>query len=45
MQHIRVRVGEAGTAKKSGWEPDGISTDGGAYNVIVDHCSRDLGDR
>jgi pectate lyase len=39
VQHIRVRVGEAGAAKKSGWETDGISTTGGAYNVIVDHCS------
>ena len=38
-QHVRVRVGEAGAAKKSGWETDGISTEGGAYNVIVDHCS------
>jgi hypothetical protein len=39
VQHIRVRVGEAGAAKKSGWETDGISTSGGAYDVIVDHCS------
>lgn len=39
IQHIRVRVGEAGAAKKSGWESDGISTTGGGYDVIVDHCS------
>lgn len=40
MQHIRVRPGEAGNAKQSGWEVDGISTSGAdAYNVIVDHCS------
>jgi pectate lyase len=39
VQHIRVRVGEAGAPKKSGWESDGISTTGGAYDVIVDHCS------
>jgi hypothetical protein len=39
VQHIRVRVGEAGAPKKSGWETDGISTAGGAHDVIVDHCS------
>lgn len=39
VQHIRVRPGEAGHAKKSGWEPDGIATSGGAYNVIIDHCT------
>jgi pectate lyase len=39
LQHIRVRPGEAGQAKQSGWEPDGISSSGGAYNVIIDHCS------
>ncbi|MEJ1968144.1 MAG: hypothetical protein WDN03_05815 [Rhizomicrobium sp.] len=39
IQHIRVRVGEAGAAKKSGWEEDAISTVGGAHDVIVDHCS------
>lgn len=39
IQHIRVRPGEAGHAKKSGWEADGISTSRGAYNVIIDHCS------
>lgn len=40
LQHIRVRVGEAGHAKKSGWEVDAIATSGpDAYNIIVDHCS------
>jgi pectate lyase len=39
VQHIRIRVGEAGRAKKSGWEQDGLSTAGGAYDVIFDHNS------
>lgn len=39
IRHIRVRTGEAGHAKKSGWEPDGISTLQHAQNIIVDHCS------
>jgi hypothetical protein len=39
IQHIKVRPGEAGAAKKSGWEVDGIASGKGAYNVIVDHCS------
>jgi pectate lyase len=40
MKHICVRPGDAGQAKKSGWEPDGMSTSGGdAYNIIIDHCS------
>jgi pectate lyase len=43
LQHIRVRPGEAGRAKMSGWEIDSISTDTGAYNVIVDHCSATWG--
>lgn len=39
VQHLMVRPGEAGHAKKSGFEPDGIATYGGAHDVIVDHCS------
>ncbi len=40
IQHIRARPGDAGKAKRSGWEPDGISTSGGeAYNIVIDHCS------
>ncbi len=38
VRHIRIRPGEAGAAKGSGWDEDGISTVA-AYNVIVDHCS------
>jgi pectate lyase len=43
VQHIRVRPGEAGRMKMSGWEVDSISTADGAYNVIVDHCSATWG--
>jgi pectate lyase len=39
LRHIRVRPGEAGQAKKSGWDEDGFSTVSGAYNIIVDHCT------
>ncbi len=39
VQHIRVRPGEAGAAKRSDWEVDGLSTGGAAHDVIVDHCS------
>jgi len=40
MQHIRVRPGDAGEPKKSGWSPDGLTTSGGnAFNIIIDHCS------
>ena len=40
VRHLRVRPGDAGKGKRSGWEPDGISTAGpGAYNIVVDHCS------
>jgi hypothetical protein len=40
IQHIRVRPGDAGEPKRSGWQPDGISTSGGnAYNIVIDHCS------
>ena len=38
VQHIRVRTGASGQAKRSGWEADSITTVG-ARNVIVDHCS------
>ncbi len=38
IQHIRVRVGDAGAPKKSGWEADALSVSGG-YNIIVDHCT------
>ena len=39
VTHIRVRPGDAGETKGSGWEPDGISTAGGAHDVLIDHCS------
>jgi len=39
IQHLRVRPGEFGRPKKGGGDQDGISTVGGAFNVIVDHCS------
>ncbi len=38
IQHIAVRTGEAGRAKKSSWETDAIST-ASATNVVIDHCS------
>jgi len=39
VQHLRFRMGDAGTAPASGFEPD-VTTDGaGAYNIVVDHCS------
>ena len=39
VRHVRVRPGEAGRAKRSGWEVDAIATSAGARDVIVDHCS------
>jgi pectate lyase len=39
IQHLRVRPGEAGAAKGSGWEMDAITTSSGAHDVIVDHCT------
>jgi hypothetical protein len=38
-QHTRVRVGDIGVPKKSGWETDGLSTEGEAHDVICDHNS------
>ncbi|MFW6107277.1 MAG: pectate lyase family protein [bacterium] len=40
VRHIRVRPGDAGRPRRSGWEPDGISTSGGeAHDIVIDHCS------
>ena len=39
IRHIRVRPGEAGHAKKSGWDADCLTTSKGSHDVIVDHCS------
>jgi pectate lyase len=38
VQHIRVRPGSAGFARRSGHDFDAISVVGG-HDVIVDHCS------
>ena len=42
LQHIRVRTGEAGQPKAANggnWGEDAFSTQGGASDVIVDHCT------
>lgn len=46
IQHIRVRPGDLGQPKESGWEPDGITTSSfirnaehGPHRVVIDHCS------
>lgn len=39
VRHIRIRPGAGTRAKKSGWEVDGLSTVGGAHDVIVDQCT------
>jgi pectate lyase len=39
VQHLRIRPGEAGQAKGSGWDEDAVSTQAGAHDVIVDHCT------
>jgi len=39
VQHLRIRTGDSGHAKASGWSTDGIRTEDGAYDVIIDHCS------
>ena len=39
VQHLMIRPGAYGRAKRSGGDHDGISTSGAAHQVIVDHCS------
>lgn len=39
IRHIRVRPGGASIARMAGWEVDALTTQAGAWNVIVDHCS------
>jgi pectate lyase len=39
VQHLSVRPGDAGHAKISGWEPDGIATKGDGSEIWIDHCS------
>lgn len=38
VQHLRIRPGDVGEPRGSGWGEDAISTVS-AYNVIIDHCS------
>jgi len=42
IQHLKLRSGEAGHAKRGGPDFDTISVNG-SYNVIVDHCSLSWG--
>lgn len=37
IRHIRVRPGEAGAEKKSGWEVDGIGTS--SHDILIEQCS------
>ncbi len=39
VQHLRIRPGDAGQPKAQGYSTDGIRTDEGAHDVIIDHCS------
>ena len=39
IQHLSVRPGDAGHAKLSGWEPDGIATVGDNSDIWIDHCT------
>lgn len=40
VRHLKVRPGDAGENRKSGWEVDGIAASGAeAYNIKIDHCS------
>jgi len=39
LRHIRVRTGAAGIAPFAGWDIDALTTQAGAWNVIVDHCT------
>lgn len=38
IRHLRIRPGQAGAERGSGWGEDAVST-ASAWNVIVDHCS------
>ena len=39
-RHLRIRPGEAGHGKRSGWEVDAITVAGReAHDVVVEHCS------
>lgn len=39
VQHLRFRPGEYGRPKRGGGDHDGLATEAGAHDVIVDHCS------
>jgi pectate lyase len=39
VEHLRIRPGEAGRPKRSGWEVDAVSVQGGAHDVLIRHCS------
>lgn len=39
VQHLMFRPGAWGRTFRSGNDQDGLSTQGGAHHVIVDHCS------
>ncbi len=39
IQHLMFRPGEFGRPKMGGGDQDGISSQGAAHHIIVDHCS------
>jgi pectate lyase/lysophospholipase L1-like esterase len=39
IQHLRFRPGEFGRPKRGGGDQDGLSTHGGAHDVVIDQCS------
>ncbi|ELZ05441.1 hypothetical protein [Natrialba asiatica] len=39
IQHLRVRPGDANLTSESDWEPDGIRTEDGTENNVIDHCT------
>jgi hypothetical protein len=39
IQHIRVRMGDAGQPKKSGYDPEATTSGPDCYRIVVDHCS------
>lgn len=46
LRHLRIRPGDCGKPRQSGWSPDGLSTQTsnepgakGPYKVVIDHCS------
>jgi len=40
IRHLRVRPGDVGEPRRSGWEVDAITTSGpNAHDIIIEHCS------